>query len=207
MNDTKPDPNADGTPTPEAEAEIDVAADAPETDDPTVAEDDAAADAVDEAVDELTSLKDQLLRAMAETENVRNRAKREREDATKFAIANFARDMASVADDLGRALASVPEDAATDEGALHALIQGVEMTRRNLDSTLDRHGLTRIDPLGEKFDHNFHEAMFEVETVKTEPGTVVQVIQQGYRIHDRLLRPARVGIAKRPPGGGLDTEA
>ena len=175
MNDTKPDPNADGTPTPEADPEIDLAADAPETEDPTVAEDEATA----EAVDELTSLKDQLLRAMAETENVRNRAKREREDATKFAIANFARDMASVADDLGRAISSVPEDAATDEGALHALIEGVEMTRRNLDSTLDRHGLTRIDPLGEKFDHNFHEAMFEVETVKTDPGTVVQVIQRG----------------------------
>ena len=96
----------------------------------------------------------------------------------------------------------------THDCDLHALIEGVEMTRRNLDSTLDRHGLTRIDPLGEKFDHNFHEAMFEVETVKTEPGTVVQVIQRGYRIHDRLLRPARVGIAKRPPGGGgFDTEA
>jgi molecular chaperone GrpE len=88
------------------------------------------------------------------------------------------------------------------------LVEGVEMTRRNLESALDRHGLTRIDPLDEKFDHNFHEAMFEVETNAKEPGTVVQVIQQGYRIHDRLLRPARVGIAKRPVGGdGIDTEA
>jgi len=205
MNDTKPDSNAEENPVPVADEAPEAATEEAVAD--AAAEGGEAEDTVDPA-EESADLKDQLLRALAEMENVRNRARREREDATKYAIANFARDMASVADDLGRALGSVPEDAAAEEGALKSLVDGVEMTRRNLESALDRHGLTRIDPLDEKFDHNFHEAMFEVETNAKEPGTVVQVIQQGYRIHDRLLRPARVGIAKRPAGGdGIDTEA
>lgn len=206
MNDTKPDPNADQNAgenvAPDVGSEIET------TPEEVVAADPAAEADDGDPADELASVKDQLLRALAETENVRGRAKRDLEDAAKYSIANFARDMASVADDLGRAIGSVPQDAAADEGALKALVEGVEMTRRNLEATLDRHGLTRIDPLDEKFDHNFHEAMFEVETRDKEPGTVVQVIQQGYRIHDRLLRPARVGIAKRPPAvDGIDTQA
>ncbi len=206
MNETKPDPNADQNAgenvAPDVGSEIET------TPEEVVAADPAAEADDGDPADELASVKDQLLRALAETENVRGRAKRDLEDAAKYSIANFARDMASVADDLGRAIGSVPQDAAADEGALKALVEGVEMTRRNLEATLDRHGLTRIDPLDEKFDHNFHEAMFEVETRDKEPGTVVQVIQQGYRIHDRLLRPARVGIAKRPPAvDGIDTQA
>lgn len=157
---------------------------------------------------QLAELKDHLLRALAETENLRRRAERDREETAKYAIAAFARDMVAVADDLARALASVPADLGGGDERLGPLVEGIEITRRALETALDRHGVSRIDPLDEKFDHNLHEAMFEVEVADKEPGTVVQVVEQGYRIHDRLLRPARVGVARRPPaGGGVDTEA
>ena len=157
---------------------------------------------------ELAEVKDQLLRALAEADNQRKRAAREREEVAKFAIASFARDVLALADDLERALMSAPAAGGDGQASIAALIEGIEITRRGLQAALDRHGITRIEPLGEKFDHNQHEAMFEVESADAEPGTVVQVVQPGYRIHDRLLRPARVGVAK-PPGAGerLDTEA
>lgn len=205
MSETKPDPEA-------AEQPDDVETAADQNNGEPAAE---IADEAEEPVSELdalraevTSLKDQLLRALAENENTRRRAERDREDATKFAVSNFARDMVGIADDLSRALDSLPEDQLADDGSLKTLVDGVEITRRNLGAAFHRQNISRIDPEGEKFDHNLHEAMFEVETPDKEPGTVVQVIQHGYKIHDRLLRPARVGVAKKPtPPAGVDTEA
>lgn len=177
----------------EPDGETDIAADSDAADD-----DDSAVSDVEALEQEVLFVKDQLLRALAETENIRRRAERDRQDATKFAVSGFARDMLAVADDLGRAMDNLPEELRADDAAAKPLVDGVEMTQRNLDAAFSRHAIERIDPMGEKFDHNFHEAMFEVETADAEPGTVVQVIQCGYHIHDRLLRPARVGVAKQP---------
>ncbi len=163
--------------------------------------DDALATAQGEAAD----LRDRLLRALAEVENVRRRANKEREDTAKYAVTGFARDMVKIAEDLHRALES-----AAGAGASDALVDGVKLTERELLSALERHGIKRIDPQqGEKFDHDRHEAMFEVPTAEQEPGTVAHVMEAGYTIHDRLLRPVRVGVAKAPPDAQphLDTTA
>jgi len=149
---------------------------------------------------EAAQLKDQLLRALAEAENVRRRAQREREDAAKYAIANFARDVLQVSDNLHRALEAIPEAALAADEALRNLHEGVTATERQLDAALERQQVKRIWPMGEKFDANLHQAMFEVPTFDHLPGTVVQVMQAGYLIHDRLLRPALVGVAKQPAG-------
>ncbi len=145
---------------------------------------------------EIAQLKDQLLRALAETENTRKRAERDREDAAKFAVTNFARDMLSVADNLRRALDSVPADAKAGNTALATLLEGVELTDRQLQSMLEKHGITRVDPMGQPFDPNMHQAMFEVPGTGQPNGTVVQVLQAGFLINGRLLRPALVGVAK-----------
>jgi len=149
------------------------------------------------AYEELAESKDKLLRAMAETENIRRRSVREKEDAAKYAITNFARDMVPAADNLGRALDALPEGAREDE-TFKGLIEGVEMTGRELVSTFEKHGINEVHPHGEKFDHNLHQAMFEVEDAEAAPGTVLQVMQIGYTIGDRLLRPAMVGVSKAP---------
>lgn len=146
--------------------------------------------------DVIADMKDQLLRALAETENVRRRSAREKEDAARYSIANFARDMLNVSDNMHRALEAVPEELRNEEGPVAALFQGVEMTERELHSALERHGIKLIEPMGEKFDHNLHQAMFELPDGSVAPGTVVQVMQAGYVIGDRLLRPAMVGVAK-----------
>lgn len=161
---------------------------------------------------EAAQLKDQLLRALAETENVRRRAQREREDAAKYAIANFARDVLQVSDNLHRALEAIPPAALAADEALKNLHEGVSATERQLEAALERQQVKRIWPMGEKFDANLHQAMFEVQTAEQAPGTVVQVMQAGYLIHDRLLRPALVGVAKQPagevpPSGKVDTIA
>jgi molecular chaperone GrpE len=153
---------------------------------------------------ELAELKDRLLRALAETENVRRRAEREREDTAKYAVTGFARDVLPVADNLGRALAAIGPDLRGKDPSLDALIAGIELTDRELKSIFERHGIRRIDPLGERFDHNFHQAMMEVEDPTKPPGTVVQVLQAGYGLRDRLLRPAMVAVAK---GGRAETSA
>ena len=149
---------------------------------------------------EAAQLKDQLLRALAEAENVRRRAQREREDATKYAIANFAREVLQVSDNLHRALEAIPAAALAADEALKNLHEGVSATERQLDAALERQQVKRVWPMGEKFDANLHQAMFEVQTAEQAPGTVVQVMQAGYLIHDRLLRPALVGVAKQPTG-------
>jgi molecular chaperone GrpE len=149
---------------------------------------------------EAAQLKDQLLRALAETENVRRRAQREREDAGKYAITNFARDVLQVSDNLHRALEAIPAAALAEDEALKNLHEGVTATERQLDAALERQQVKRVWPMGEKFDANLHQAMFEVPTFDHQPGTVVQVMQAGYLIHDRLLRPALVGVARQPAG-------
>ncbi len=146
---------------------------------------------------ELAEHKDRLLRALAEAENTRRRAQRERDDATKYAISGFAKELLSAADNLRRALDSLPEAEAGDERT-RSLLAGVAATERELLSVFERHGIRRIDPMGERFDHNLHQAIFEVERGDRPPGTIVEVLQPGYQLHDRLLRPAMVGVAKPP---------
>jgi molecular chaperone GrpE len=147
---------------------------------------------------ELAEQKDRLLRALAETENVRRRAQREREDASKYAVTGFAKDLLSAADNLRRALDSLPEAEVKDERT-RSLLAGVAATERELLSVFERHGVKRIDPKGERFDHNFHQAIFEADRSDQPSGIVVEVLQPGYVLHDRLLRPAMVGVAKGGP--------
>ncbi len=147
---------------------------------------------------ELADSKDRLLRALAETENVRRRLQRERDDAQKYAVAGFAKDLLSVVDNLRRALDAMPE-AEVRDARTRSLRDGVAATERELSAAFERHGLQRIDPKGERFDHNFHQAIFEAERPDLPAGTIVEVLQPGYLIHDRLLRPAMVGVAKGGP--------
>ncbi len=147
---------------------------------------------------EAADFKDKALRAMAEVENIRRRAQREREDAVKYAATNVARDLLSTADNLRRALASVNEAQIADEST-RSLLTGVAATERELLAAFEKNGIKRVDPKGERFDHNFHQAIFEVENTGKPAGTVVEVLQPGYVLHDRLLRPAMVGVAKGGP--------
>ena len=147
---------------------------------------------------QVAKLTDQLLRALAEAENMRRRSQREIEDARKYSVANFARDVLTVADNLRRALDAVPEDAAASED-LKALSEGVGLTERELLAMMERHGIRKVNPMGEKFDPNLHQAMFEADTPGADPGTVIEVAQAGFVIGERLLRPAMVGVAKKPP--------
>lgn len=146
---------------------------------------------------EVADLKDKLLRNMAEMENMRRRAEREKAEATLYAATNFARDVLPVGDNLARALETIDEEArANASDAVKNLLEGVELTQRELLNTLQKHNITIIEPMGEKFDPNKHQAMFEVPDPEAVNGTVVQVVQAGYSIGDRVLRPAMVGVAK-----------
>ena len=164
---------------------------------------------------EAAQMKDQALRAMAEAENTRKRAQRDREDAQKYGITNFAREMLTVADNLRRALEAIPAETLQSDEVLKTLYDGVAATERQLEAALGKQQIQRIWPEGERFDSNFHQAMFEVPDTGKPGGTVVQVLQAGYKIHDRLLRPALVGVAKggpaaandAMPGGTIDTTA
>ncbi|MHA1559830.1 MAG: nucleotide exchange factor GrpE [Alphaproteobacteria bacterium] len=146
---------------------------------------------------DIADLKDRLLRAAAEMENMRRRFEREMADTRQYAVTGFAREVLSIGDNLGRALEAVPDDAQKEEGAMASLLAGVEMTERELLRVLDKHNVKRLEPHGEKFDPNFHQAIFEVEHAEAPHGTVVQVVQPGYSIGERVLRPAMVGIAKK----------
>ena len=148
---------------------------------------------------EIAQLKDQLLRALAETENTRKRAERDRDDTAKFTVSNFARDMLAVADNLKRAVDSVPADAKAGNAALATLLEGVELTDRQVAGLFEKHGIQRLAPIDQPFDPNLHQAMFEVPGTGKPAGTVVQVLQAGFTIHGRLLRPAMVGVAKGDP--------
>lgn len=145
-------------------------------------------------------LKDRALRAAAEMENLRRRTAREIQDARTYAVANFARDMLSVSDNLARTLEAIPAEAkAAGDAGFKALVEGVEITERAMLSALERHGVKKLEPQGEKFDPNFHQAMFEVPNPDVPANTVVQVVQPGYSIGERVLRPAMVGVSKGGP--------
>lgn len=153
-------------------------------------------------------LKERALRLAAEMENLRKRTQRDVADARAFGITNFARDMLTVTDNLQRALQAVTKETRDQAGpALKALVEGVEMTERAMLAALERHGVRRIEPEGDKFDPHFHQAMFEVENPDVPAGTVVQVVQSGYMIAERVLRPAMVGVAKGGPRGQGAAEA
>jgi len=161
------------------------------------------------AVAEASDLKDRLLRAVAEMENLRRRTDREKADAANYAITAFARDLLGVSDNLRRALDSIPENTDLGDNA-KTLVEGIDMTERELLNMLERHNIKKIDPMGEKFSHDLHQALFEVPDTGEEDGTIVQVMQVGYVIKDRLLRPAMVGVAKggkKSPTEHVDTKA
>ncbi|WFP64895.1 nucleotide exchange factor GrpE [Mesorhizobium sp. WSM4904] len=152
-------------------------------------------------------LKDRALRAAAEMENLRRRTARDVHDARTYAVANFARDMLSVSDNLRRALEAIPAEAkAGGDAGFKALIEGVDLTERAMLAALERHGVKKLAPEGEKFDPNFHQAMFEVPNADVAAGTVVQVVQPGYSIGERVLRPAMVGVAKGGPKAAAEAK-
>ena len=148
---------------------------------------------------DLAEARDRMLRAMAETENVRRRLEREREDTARYAISRFAGDILSVADNLRRALDAVPATAVEKDEFLAKLVNGVGATEKSLLQVLEKNGVKKLDPAGQKFDPNFHEVLFEIDAPDQPVGTVVQVLEAGYTIGDRLLRPARVAAAKGGP--------
>ena len=164
---------------------------------------------------ELDDAKDKMLRAVAEAENTRRRAVKEREDAQKYSISGFSKDLVTVADNLRRALEAIPAELAEQHDQVKNLVDGIEATERELLRAFDKNGIKKIEPSlegeGEIFDPNKHEVMFEAPGSGKPPGTIVQVVETGYTLHDRLLRPARVGVAKDEGGdqttGHIDTEA
>jgi molecular chaperone GrpE len=164
---------------------------------PYVMPDDPEPNSVEALTKEAAEARDRMLRTLAEMENLRKRTQKEVADGRTYAIANFARDVIDIADNLQRALDAVPADtkAAADPG-LKALIDGVELTERSLLNTLEKNGVKKFDPTGEKFDPNFQQAMYEVPDSSVPAGTVVQVVQAGYTIGERVLRPALVGVSK-----------
>lgn len=186
---TEPETGAAG---PEVEGVADSEA-AGVTDDAALA---GALERIAELEAETAKLKDQALRALAETENIRRRSEREREDTAKYAISGFAKSLLDAADNLRRAIDAVPAGAVDDDAALKTLVDGVAATERQLLAAFERHGVTRIEPVGETFDPNFHQAMFELPGTGKPSGTIVQVMQPGYVLQGRLLRPAMVGVAR-----------
>ena len=146
---------------------------------------------------QISDLKDQLLRTMAESENIRKRTLKEVEQAKKYSHISFIRDLVSSVDNLKRALDSVPDDKNDLPEPITNLILGLEIVEKEIVTTLERHNIKQISPLGEKFDYNFHQAMFEVPTNNSESGVVVEVSQNGYLLYERLVRPAMVGISKK----------
>jgi molecular chaperone GrpE len=149
---------------------------------------------------ELAEAKDRLLRALADMDNMRKRTEREVADARVYGISNFARDILGVADNMHRAMQALDDElrAKADE-ATKALLEGVELTERELINVLEKHGVTKVEPLGQKFDPNRHQAMYEIEDASVPSGSVIQVMQAGYLIGERVLRPALVAVSK---GGG-----
>jgi len=149
---------------------------------------------------ENADLRDRYLRLAAEMDNLRRRTERDVKDAKSYAIAGFARDMLGVSDNLRRALDAIPAEAReAGEAGLMALIEGVELTERSMHAAMERHGVKKLEPEGQKFDPNFHQAMFEIPNPEVPNNTVLQVVQAGYVIGERMLRPAMVGVSKGGP--------
>lgn len=184
----------------------------PETPAPEAAEAVVSSDArIAELEAEIAKLKNDVLYAKAEVENTRRRLEQQAEDRAKYSVSAIAKDVLSVADNLRRALDSVPPAAREGNDMANTLTVGVEMTERELLATFERYGIRMVPAQGVRFDPNLHQAMMEVEDTTQPEGTVVMVMQQGYQIHDRLLRPALVGVSKGgpkvPPGEQVDTNA
>lgn len=164
---------------------------------PYIMPDDPEPGSVETLQKEAAEARDRMLRTLAEMENLRKRTAKEVADARLYGITGFARDVLDIADNLQRALDAVPAEArANADAGLKGLIEGVELTERSLHSALEKHGVKKLDPQGQKFDPNFHQAMYEVPDASVPSGTVVQVMQAGYTIGERVLRPALVGVAK-----------
>jgi molecular chaperone GrpE len=178
---------------------------APETPDANP-QTESAADPMAELAKEAAELKDRLLRTLAEMENLRRRTEREVADARTYGVTNFARDIVGVADSMERALKALDDELRDKaDAAVKALLDGVELTERELLKVLEKHGVIKLEPKGQKFDPNMHQAMFELPDQSVPAGTVVQVMQPGYKIGERVLRPAMVGVAKggpKPPASG-----
>jgi molecular chaperone GrpE len=173
---------------------------------PTQETSEATTDPVAALTKEVAELKDKHLRALAEMENLRRRTEREIVDGRLYGIASFARDVLGIADNMRRALEAVgPDTREKADPGVKALLEGVELTERDLHKMLEKHGIKRFEPLGEKFDPNLHQAMFEVPDDAKPAGTVVQVVQAGYKIGERVLRPAMVGISKGGPKAASPT--
>jgi molecular chaperone GrpE len=156
----------------------------------------------------LAEANDKMLRALAEADNVRKRGEKERQDTAKYAVTSFARDMLVVADNLSRAIFAITPEQRDADPVLKNLMIGIDATQRVLMQALETNGIKRVDPMGQKFDPNLHEVMFEAEMPGKDAGTVIQVLDAGYTIFDRLLRPARVGVAKGEGAaeGGIDQQ-
>lgn len=206
--DNKDAPNASeevyGNPeTAQNDAEAQARADAMAADTNESAEIDMPGDMADEFIElheENKDLKNRLLLLAADMENLRRRTEREKQDLAKYAISNFARDVLTVGDNLSRTLLAVPAEARDNaDETLKGILDGVEMTEREMVNVLGRHGVETNEPKGEKFNPNFHQAIFEIENPDVPSGTVLEVMQSGYAIGDRVLRPAMVGVSKGGP--------
>ena len=153
-------------------------------------------DLIEKLNEEITSLKDQRLRAIAELENFRKRAEKDQSDALKYGISNFAKEIIDIRDNIERAQSSISDEAKNNE-AIKSVIEGIDLIAQSVVSTFEKIGIKKIESLNEKFDHNLHQAMMEIENEELEPGTIVQELIPGYTLHDRLLRPAMVGVSKK----------
>jgi molecular chaperone GrpE len=161
-----------------------------------------AQDPLKAMIAERDQLKDQLLRALADTENMRRRSEREATNVRKYGHTPFARDLVGAIDNLARVVESAPENLDQADETMKSLITGIQLSWTELQSIIEKHGIKRVEPLGEKFDYNLHQAMFEVPTNDQPSGMVLEVVQHGYVLHDRLLRPAMVGVSKTGDAAG-----
>jgi len=146
--------------------------------------------------EEIQDLKDQRLRAAAELENFRKRAEKDQADALKYGVSNFAKEIINIKDNVERAQSSISEDVRSND-AVKSIVEGLDMIAQSAVATFEKIGIKKIESLNEKFDHNLHQAMMEIENNEVEPGTIVQELISGYTLHDRLLRPAMVGVSKK----------
>ena len=154
-------------------------------------------DLIEKLNEEITDLKDQRLRAIAELENFRKRAEKDQSDALKYGISNFAKEIITIRDNIERAQSSISDEAKNNE-TIKSVIEGIDLIAQSVVATFEKIGIKKIESLNEKFDHNLHQAMMEIENDELEPGTIVQELIPGYTLHDRLLRPAMVGVSKKP---------
>ena len=153
-------------------------------------------DLIEKLNEDITSLKDQRLRAIAELENFRKRAEKDQSDALKYGISNFAKEIINIRDNIERAQSSISGEAKNNEG-IKSVVEGIDLIAQSVITTFEKIGIKKIESLNEKFDHNLHQAMMEIENDDLEPGTIVQELIPGYTLHDRLLRPAMVGVSKK----------